>query len=151
MMATTWRFIARRYSSKVSQRTTSCASSRCGFLSRTGLSILANEAVLPKNRHVSSLRYISSSHPPRNPEVKGGTPLLARGEHYFSRCNEVGGVHSFGRSATVGVSRSRSTGSKGGGQVKPMRSVLYTPGSSRHLYKIRDIACDASLIDLEVG
>ncbi|CAN0508321.1 unnamed protein product [Scytosiphon promiscuus] len=31
-----------------------------------------------------------------------------------------------------------------------MRSVLYTPGSSRHLYKIRDIACDASLIDLEV-
>lgn len=34
--------------------------------------------------------------------------------------------------------------------LKPMRSVLYTPGSSRHLYKIRDIACDASLIDLEV-
>lgn len=35
--------------------------------------------------------------------------------------------------------------------LKPMRSVLYTPGSSRHLYKIRDIACDVSLIDLEVG
>lgn len=35
--------------------------------------------------------------------------------------------------------------------LKPMRSVLYTPGSSRHLYKIRDIACDFSLIDLEVN
>lgn len=51
--------------------------------------------------------------------------------------------------------RSSSSSSNSGGLakplLKPMRSVLYTPGSSRHLYKIREIACDASLIDLEVG
>lgn len=56
-----------------------------------------------------------------------------------------------------GASRqsSSSSSSDSGGLakplLKPMRSVLYTPGSSRHLYKIREIACDASLIDLEVG
>lgn len=52
-----------------------------------------------------------------------------------------------------GARRSSSSGSSGGSAkplLKPMRSVLYTPGSSRHLYKIREIACDASLIDLEV-
>lgn len=56
------------------------------------------------------------------------------------------------RSSSSISSRSSSSG---GGSVsrpllKPMRSVLYTPGSSRHLYKIREIACDVSLIDLEV-
>ncbi|CAM9592035.1 unnamed protein product [Ectocarpus fasciculatus] len=59
----------------------------------------------------------------------------------------------------AGASSSRrsssSSSSESGGLakplLKPMRSVLYTPGSSRHLYKIREIACDASLIDLEDG
>ncbi|CAM9913593.1 unnamed protein product, partial [Ectocarpus sp. 12 AP-2014] len=52
-----------------------------------------------------------------------------------------------------GRSSSSSSGSGGLAKplLKPMRSVLYTPGSSRHLYKIREIACDASLIDLEDG
>eukprot|EP00752_Nemacystus_decipiens_P004441 g4054.t1 len=46
---------------------------------------------------------------------------------------------------------SSSSGGSAKPLLKPMRSVLYTPGSSRHLYKIREIACDASLIDLEDG
>lgn len=58
---------------------------------------------------------------------------------------------SAGHHSAAGSSRSCSSSSGPTKPLlKPMRSVLYTPGSSRHLYKIRDIACDASLIDLEV-
>lgn len=63
-------------------------------------------------------------------------------------------VASWGIAAQqAGGARWSSSSSSGGSAkplLKPMRSVLYTPGSSRHLYKIREIACDASLIDLEV-
>lgn len=59
---------------------------------------------------------------------------------------------SAGHHSAAGSSRSCSSSSGPTKPLlKPMRSVLYTPGSSRHLYKIRDIACDASLIDLEDG
>lgn len=68
----------------------------------------------------------------------------------------VAGEARYGRACAISSSRWSSSSSAGGASsprpmLKPMRSVLYTPGSSRHLYKIRDIACDASLIDLEVG
>jgi HpcH/HpaI aldolase/citrate lyase family len=35
--------------------------------------------------------------------------------------------------------------------ARPMRSVLYTPGSSKHLLKARTSSADCSLIDLEDG
>lgn len=93
-------------------------------------------------------RSISVS--PHRQQGSGGSMCPVLGGRLPSAGEELASPSAGRRSA---ASSSRSCSSSSGPAkplLKPLRSVLYTPGSSRHLYKIRDIACDASLIDLEV-
>lgn len=95
-------------------------------------------------------RSISAS--PHRQQGSGGSMFSVLGSRLPFAGEELASS-SAGRRSAAGSSTSRSCSSSSGPTkplLKPMRSVLYTPGSSRHLYKIRDIACDASLIDLEV-
>lgn len=102
----------------------------------------ASTAPLPGH----SCRSISSS--PHRQQGSGGLMCPVLGGRLPLAGEELASP-SVGRRSCASRSCSSSSGPTKP-LLKPMRSVLYTPGSSRHLYKIRDIACDASLIDLEV-
>lgn len=141
---------AHRSSIIASRGIASNASGYCDSLHTTGLhKPPALEGASTWRRRASMRSFILTS-PLRHVEAREPSLLLTHGVRSPSWGGYLGGVYECVRSATPGACRSRSTGTKRG-YVKPTRSVLYTPGSSRHLYKIRDIACDASLIDLEVG
>lgn len=112
---------------------------RCG----AATSRLAVAAVRATSRCHSQAQAQSSLLAPRNQTVRNVETMTrttsATATRAAPRCVSST-ARNFGSSSS-GVARPT---------LKPMRSVLYTPGSSRHLYKIREIACDVSLIDLEV-
>lgn len=106
------------------------------------------------SRAISVPRQGKRQHREVLPDASGGrllgfSKVLAK--HSAGGCS---GVAAGGISRRSSSSKSADGDDGGDGSdrpaLKPMRSVLYTPGSSRHLYKVKSIACDASLIDLEV-
>lgn len=142
--------VAHRSSIITSRGIALSASTYCNSLHITGLPRPpATEGASTWRRRASTWSFILTS-PLRHLETRERSPLLTHGVRHPPWGGYLGEVHGYIRSATLGAYRSRSTETKRS-YVKPTRSVLYTPGSSRQLYKIREIACDASLIDLEVG
>lgn len=127
----------------------SCGSSNTSSFSRA---LLASPTSSLRGASTSSRGHCccSISVSPNRQQGSGGSMCSALGGRLQFAGEELASPSAGHRSA---ASSSRSCSSSSGPTkplLKPMRSVLYTPGSSRHLYKIRDIACDASLIDLEV-
>lgn len=127
-------------------RRTTALMNPCLLIPRCGASTsrLAVVAVRATSRchgqpQAQSPRLATRNQTVRNMETVTRTTTATPATRPATRCVSSA-ARNFGSSSS-GVARP---------SLKPMRSVLYTPGSSRHLYKIREMACDVSLIDLEV-